>query len=103
MFPLDLTQKKELYLFCFIVVLLILLITSSSIAISDYNALLSVQDDDSVSLSSLGSVSTDTIPTLQTALLQLQASNGYNIFVLIVSLLTVLSSVGVLVYDKFVQ
>tara|TARA_B100001093_G_scaffold437457_1_gene436377 strand:+ start:13044 stop:13358 length:315 start_codon:yes stop_codon:yes gene_type:complete len=103
MFPLDLSNAKDKLLFGVVTALLVLLLVSSSISISDYNALLSVQDSSEQDLSdvNLDSLTASDVPTLQTALLQLEGSNGWSIFVVILVVLIILGSSGMIIYDKF--
>ena len=101
-FPLDLTDPKQKYTTGVLFVLLLLLMVSSSISISNYNAikgaesLMAVQN---VDLTGTGAGS-DPSDALEASALKLEASNGWSIFVLILSICGIGAGAGMIVYDK---
>lgn len=105
-FPLDLSDKKQKYTAVVLFVLLILLIVSSGISISNYNAIKAAEAD-------MNAISAATSPgmdilgdsvssgnSLEVSALKLEASNGWSIFVLVLSIIGLGSGAGMIIYDK---
>jgi hypothetical protein len=106
-FPLDLTDPKQKYTTAVLFVLLLLLMVSSSISISNYNAikgaesLMAVQNVDLTGTGVTGTgAGSDPSDTLEASALKLEASNGWSIFVLILSICGIGAGAGMIVYDK---
>jgi hypothetical protein len=109
-FPLDLNDKKQKYTAVVLFVLLILLMVSSSISISNYNAIKAAEADmDAISSATSagmdivgdgGNIELSSANSLEVSALKLEASNGWSIFVLVLSILGLGSGAGMIIYDK---
>ena len=106
-FPLDLSNTKQRYTAVVLFVLLLLLMVSSSISISNYNAIKAAEADmDAISAATdagtdiLGGIEISSANSLEVSALKLEASNGWSIFVLVLSILGIGSGAGMIIYDK---
>ena len=106
-FPLDLNDKKQKYTAVVLFVLLLLLMVSSSISISNYNAIKAAEADMELPLSAATDAGADILSgtdlnanSLEVSALKLEASNGWSIFVLVLSILGLGSGAGMIIYDK---